>query len=164
MATSGQFSWPPAGGNPWALDIKIEAHAHGAGPVVVGISQRTAILELGRCPPSGRSRRRSRSTGSPRGWNHYRVSQLCYGIKHRYGPPVDLGYVPGSPAKKALFRNRNGLRDNCSSEPAGLRRRPVTPARRRFPFGDLMWDGSQRAAGGALTVVRAPNWYAAGTA
>jgi hypothetical protein len=97
----------PAGGNPWSLDIKIEAHAHGARPVVVGTSQRTAILEPGRCPPSGRSRRRSRSTGSPRGWNHYRVSQLCYGIKHRYGPPVDLGYVPGSPAKKALFRNRN---------------------------------------------------------
>ena len=46
--------------------------------------------------------------GRPRGWNHYRVSLLCYGIKLRYGPPVDLGYVPGSPAKKALFRNRNG--------------------------------------------------------
>ena len=44
---AGQFSWPPAGGNPWALDIKIEAHAHGARPVVVGTSQRTAILEGG---------------------------------------------------------------------------------------------------------------------
>jgi hypothetical protein len=54
---AGSSPWPPAGGKPWALDIKIEAHAHGARPVVVGTSQRAAILELGRCPPSGRRRR-----------------------------------------------------------------------------------------------------------
>jgi hypothetical protein len=83
---AGSSPWPPAGGKPWALDIKIEAHAHGARPVVVGTSQRTAILELGRCPPSGRRRRRLCPTNSPRGWNHYHVSPACYRIKHRYGP------------------------------------------------------------------------------
>ena len=59
MAPAGSSHSHQRAENPWAPDMKIEAHAHGATPVVVETCQRTAILEMRRGTPSGLGRRRS---------------------------------------------------------------------------------------------------------